>query len=327
MKAKKKTFLNFYDALSRSLYRLEERALIKFLDEYKATIDNTEDWANRWEARSCGTILAFECGRIDYLMVDLIWMLANWEINPTHGNSLEHLTQCERFIDELANCEEVSIAQAKMVLDSLERWAREVNYPANNILYAKMRMYQRMGMTEIALQCKASLLALEATLPVVFKFNSTDCNGCHYTRKMRYYTDLGMLEAALRLGEELFDGEASISCYTAPRGGAAYLLDALLEAGLGDHPMAVRAQDALLKKIDYPFPAPLRVMVPLLRYALWKEDYKEAAAMINNNMYRAESASDTWHAWRFFDVASQHPGFDGAALKTQAERLRQRLQR
>ncbi len=327
MKGKKKAVPGFYKAFEQFSLSSDRNKIFKFLEEYKSIIDNTEDWVNRWEVRSYAALLAFEDGRMDYLMVNLIWMAAHWESNPIRKNALKHLSRFERYIDVVANFEEVSDEQAELLLDTFERWSKAVNYPENNLLYAKMRMYQRRGKGEPASTYKEALLALEAKAPSAPDFTKDDCDGCYYTRILQYYTDLGMTEAALKAGAALFDGGEENYCYSSPRSGAAYLLDGLIDAEMGDHPMAARAEALLRHHFNDPFPAPLRVVVPLLRFALWKGDWGAAATLITSHMRHAETATDTWYAWKFFEAASRHPEFDGVLLMAREEGLRRGLER
>jgi hypothetical protein len=171
-------------------------------------------------------------------------------------------------------------------------------------------------------------MELEKELPFTHSFSATHCMFCYYTACLQYNFGLGMMEDVDYIIESFFDDEDDPNvCMSSPRGGMAFLLDALLDEGKGDDPNAERAIALLHKTMDYPFKAPLRIVAPMLRYYLWKEDYEEAAALIDNNMHRAESATDTWHAWKFFDYASQHPDYDAAALKARAEALWRSLQR
>jgi len=108
---------------------------------------------------------------------------------------------------------------------------------------------------------------------------STECTGCQMGLQSRVYLQMGEVEEALELAEDLFNGTEG-PCLRSPRIPAAALLDYYLSVDALDE--AEQFAEALAERIDYPTESGIKLANPLLEYYVRTGDYLEALEWVNH---------------------------------------------
>lgn len=315
------TLQNMWGTFLEKLTQESPEEAFLFLEHCKTLADKTGIWKHRVEARLITLKTGPDLDLLDQTMADLVWIAGQWEMHPDNTDLSKGMWAVQRNVEYLAGFPDVQPAQVEMVLRTLEQWAKTEKDSPHYLQLAQFRTYQKLGMPETAETYKAALLDLEAREPFSADAHWS-CRGCAETDELFYYTSLGMTGKALdRVARYLDGGQEPPKCFTAPRAGMACLVDALVDAGQGAGHEAAQAAAVLLSYLDFPFKAPLRMVVPLLRYYMVRQELDAAEQLIRAYLPIAQKTRDTWSARRFYQAASEHPAMDQASLRKQALEL------
>ena len=295
------------------------------IDAFKALADAEKSLKHQISARCYNIRLGFETDRLELAIADVIWIAGKWDTQRDHAGLDEEMEYLERLVEYLPLFPKISVEHIEGVLNLLGEWMQSQQRSPHFLEWAKFKTYQKLGKTDAAEKHKAALLALEAAQPVDIRSISS-CTSCGQSQLVYYYTSLGLHDKAIEKAAPLLCGDVS-ACLTSPRVGLAYLIDMLVDRGSASGDDAAQAMTAIANHLDSPAKAPLRVIVPVLRYHLATGNLEAAAGILQRYLPELDENGDIWNARRFYLAASTHPEYDGQALLAKAEALGRVLQR
>ena len=295
------------------------------IDAFRAMADTEGSLKHQVSARRYNIRIGFETDRLEHVIADVIWIAGKWDSQRDHASLDDEMEHLERLVECLPLFPKISVEHIERVLNLLGEWLQSRQRSPHFLEWAKFKTYQKLGKTEAAEKHKAALLALEAEQPADILATS-DCTSCGHSQLLYYYTSLGLYDKAIEKAAPLLSGDVS-PCLTSPRVGLAYLIDMLVDRGDASGDDAAQAMAAIANHVDFPAKAPLRVIVPLLRYHLATGNLEAAGGILQRYLPELDENGDIWNARRFYLAASTHPEYDGQALLAKAEALGQVLQR
>lgn len=302
-------------------------SIFQFMEDYKEIADAENSWEERTEVREFSAMFAYEAGNFKLLMPELIWIIGHWELHP-HEKELSGSMKCvELYVEEMTNFPEVSIEQIEMVLDTLQRWLKTENHGVQRYHWAAFCTYLKMGRLDIAEKHKAVLLDLEQQQPFPELFKEFSCKKCSTVKIMKYNLLMGKTDEVIQTGKALRGSEMHTPCMSAPRGGLAYLLEAMVGAGRAHEEEAEFAIGQLIFSRNFPLKAPLRIVVPMIEYYVAVEKFDDAASYIRQYLQVAETTSELWYARKFYEAANKLPEFAQHNFNERIETIQACLQR
>jgi len=277
-------------------------AIIPRLKELKQLADKSEVWALRVEARRSMIKLSYEMDFLEQMMAELIWLVGQWEMNQEDAELEDGMILLERFIAYLPAFPKVARSDINKAIETLKAWFATTSREPQHLAWALFRTYKNLGEKAAAEKYRQQLIQLEQQNPFRFTDVLTSCSTCIQCIQIHYFVSLGRLDKAMELAQPLLEVDVQ-PCMTSPRTGLAILLDALLEAGrISD---AKQLIPGLRMHIDIPYKAPLRVMVPLLRYYQEVGEQELAQDIIDRYASMAETLADRLTAERFYCMSSE----------------------
>lgn len=293
------------------------------IDAFKALADAEKSLKHQVSARCYNIRLGFETDRLELAIADIIWIAGKWDSQRDNTHLDSEMEYLERLVEYLPLFPKISVEHIEGVLNLLGEWLQSRQRSPHFLEWAKFKTYQKLGKIDAAEKHKAALLALEAEQPVDIRSISS-CTSCSHSQLVYYYTSLGLHDKAIEKAAPLLCGDVS-ACLTSPRAGLAYLIDMLVDIGSASGDDAAQAMTAIASHLDSPAKAPLRVIVPLLRYHLATGNLEAAGSIVQRYLPELEENGDVWNARRFYLAASTHPEYDGQALLAKVEALAQVL--
>jgi len=266
------------------------------LEKYKVMADKAGNWKHRVHARSMIIALGYECDRLELAMAELIWLAGQWETNQEEWELRDAMRLLEQFIEYLPAFPNIALRDINAASESLQTWFETTFREKHYIHWALFKMNTTLGNLTEAEAHKTALLELEQD-DALYLNSVSNCPECQKARVSHYYSSLGMVDKALNIAKKYL-AKPITPCMTAPRTGLAYLLDALLELERLED--AVLLLPALTQHLDTPSKAPMRIVLPLLRYYLETEDREATEKIVQEYAPLAEKLPDRWTALKFY---------------------------
>ncbi len=271
------------------------------LEKYKQLADKAGNWEHRVSARKYIISLGYQCDRLELVMFELIWLAGQWHLNQEEWELRDTMSLLEQFIEHLPAFPNITIRDINAASEQLKSWFGTTYREEHYIHWALFKMNKTLGNHAETETHKSALLKLELDAPLELDTVSK-CWACQKSRELHYYASMGLVDKALSEAQR-FLTEPITACMTAPRTGLAHLLDALLDANRLDD--AASVLPVLTQHLDIPTKAPMRVVLPLLRYHLDTGDKEASEKLIREYAQLAETLPDRYTALRFYRLLSQ----------------------
>lgn len=223
--------------------------------------------------------MLYESDRLEDMMIELLWIAGKWEQNQEAISLSDGMQHFQRFCHLLPDFEGIDKEGVFAAVEVLRSWAgsESESDAGRNLHFALYRLYSRMG--EHALAAEAFSVLEEAEKKGRHMFGYL-CHTCESGRVIEYYSILGMLDEAMREARELLSRKTH-GCASGPRFGLMYLLEALLDANRMEEVSELIS--FYTDSINTPTRAPLRAMIPLIRYHILQGNLSDARKLAEDS--------------------------------------------
>lgn len=278
-------------------------SIVNKLDKLKEISDKSKVWKHSVNSRRRIIFVCHELDLLEKMMVELLWLVGQWETNKEVADLEDSMLLLERFIAYLPAFPSVARADIYSAIEVLKDWFATTSRAPHYLSWALFKTYKNLNNQELAQQYRAELRNLEATDPLDFDNALSGCESCRTNKRIQYYASVGLLDKAISIAEPLLEDDADY-CMTSPRTGLSGLLEALLDAGrLVDAQKLIPTIETF---IDLPFKAPLRLINPLLKYFLEVNEVDKAQAIIDAYTPKAQNLADRIAADCFFESKKRY---------------------
>lgn len=268
------------------------------LEKLKEFADQSGVWEYRVNSREILMKIAYETDKLERCMAELIWLVGQWEMNKEEENLEDAMSTLEFLIEYLPSFPNVARQDIYAAIETLKKWFATTNREPHRLDWALLKTYRKLEEPELANQYLESLLEREKTTPFAFK-NSGSCESCNRSRKIHYYASIGLLDKGIQAAQPFFEADIDY-CMTSPRTGLAYLLDALLDGGRKAE--IEQLIYPLILHMDSPFKAPVRIILPILRYYIEVGEKEKAQDLVDEYAPSVNDISDRFVIQRFWKL-------------------------
>lgn len=260
---------------------------------HRDAADAANDLKYSVEIREVMLMVLHHVDGLDEMMIELLWLAGKWEQNQEDIHLNGGMEYVLRFFYYLPDYPGVSRDDIFAMAEIIRGWSGWGNRSRRHFDLNLYKMYDRMGEYQLA----AELLDVMREREVVEPLQRGDgCRVCEIGRMMEYYTMLGLLDNAMLEARKLLSMKVN-GCFSGPRVGLITLLDALL-----DHNRQKELAELIpfyVEHLHVPTRAPLRAMLPLIRYKIGQGDLPEAQELVRESTKLTGIRKDKTAADRF----------------------------
>lgn len=294
-------YINLEDTILDDLDFDNLKEVFPRLEKQKELADKSGVWKYRVRSRRMIIKMGYEFDDLERSMGELIWLAGQWEMNKEDSDLEDAMILLERFIEFLPAFPNVAPNDIHQAIEILKEWFATTSRELHYLVWALFKTYSKLGDLTVAEEYKQQLLKLEAVTPFGFKSDHPSCETCLTCKKIHYYASIGLLQKAMEIAEPLLEDDVD-PCLTSPRTGLSYLLDAYLDAGkLAEIEILL---PTFTQHLDMPTKAPVRIVLPLLRYYIITKNQQEIDKIIDNYNPIIKDLADRWSAQKFLSLVN-----------------------
>lgn len=269
-----------------------ERAIPR-LRLHRDAADAANDMEYSVEIRKVMLMILHHVDGLDEMMIELLWLAGKWEQNQEDTHLSSGMEYVLRFFHYLPDYPGVSRDDINAMVEIIRGWSGWGNRSGRHFDLNLCKMYNRMGEYKLAAELLDVMREREVTEPLR---RGDGCRVCEIGRMMEYYTMLGLLDNAMLEARKLLSMRVN-GCFSGPRVGLITLLDALLDNNRQEE--LAELTPFYVKHLHVPTRAPLRAMLPLIRYKIGQGELPEAQELVDESTRLTGIRKDKRAADRF----------------------------
>jgi len=230
---------------------------------------------------------------LEEMMLELLWMAGKWEQNQDDKHLNDAMTHVLRFFHYLPEYPGVSRDDMFAMTEIVRGWSGWGHRSRRDFDLSMYKMYDRMGEYRLAAELLEVMKEQEVSDPLR---RGDGCRVCEIGRMIEYYAVLGLLDNAMLEARKLLTMSVR-GCFSGPRIGLTVLLDALLDGNRTNE--FAELMPFYVRHLHVPTRAPLRAMLPLIRYRIRQREFPEAQVLVDESVGLPGIRKDRKAAERF----------------------------